>query len=150
MSSAEAFSYRRDPAVPAFADDKAIVIFDGKCVMCSHFAQTIIRRDRARRFRLLAAQSTLGGALYRHYGLHPVAYETNVLIEDGRAWFKSEASIRILSRLGLPWSIAVVGRVLPLGLRDRMYDVVARNRLRWFGAREVCYAPRAEDADRLL
>ena len=91
-----------------------------------------------------------GLPLYRHYGLHPVAYETNVLIEDGRAWFKSEASIRILSRLGLPWSIAVVGRVLPLGLRDRMYDVVARNRLRWFGAREVCYAPRAEDADRLL
>lgn len=150
VSSAEAFSYRRDPAVPAFADDKAIVIFDGKCVMCSHFAQMIIRRDRARRFRLLAAQSPLGDALYRHYGLDPVAYETNVLIEDGRAWFKSEASIRILSRLGLPWSIAVLGRVLPLGLRDRLYNVIARNRLRWFGVRDVCYAPHAEDVDRFL
>ncbi|MDZ4866717.1 MAG: thiol-disulfide oxidoreductase DCC family protein [Alphaproteobacteria bacterium] len=150
MRSAEPYSYRRDPTVPAFADDQAIVIFDGMCVMCSRFAQIILRRDRDGAFRLLAAQSELGSALYRHYGLDPVQYETNILIEDGRAWFKSEASIRILARLGFPWSLAVVGRVLPLSLRDRLYEIVARNRLRWFGVRSQCFVPRAEDADRFL
>lgn len=150
MPSGEAHSYRRDPAVPAFADDKAIVVFDGMCVMCSRFAQTILRRDRRGAFRLLAAQSELGVALYRHYGLDPVRYETNILIEDGRAWFKSEASIRILARLGLPWSLAVLGRVLPLSWRDHLYEVVARNRLRWFGVHAQCFVPRAEDADRFL
>lgn len=136
--------------MPAFADDKPVVIFDGMCVMCSQFAQVVLRRDRRGAFRLLAAQSALGAALYRHYGLDPVAYETNILIEDGRAWFKSEASIRILSRLGLPWSLVVVGRALPLSWRDRLYEVVARNRLRWFGVRAQCFAPRAEDAGRFL
>jgi len=136
--------------VPAFADDKAIVIFDGVCVMCSAFAQTMLTRDRAGVFRLLAAQSDLGAALYRHYGLDPVNYETNILIEDGRAWFRSEASIRIMARLGLPWSMAVLGRVLPLGWRDRLYEVVARNRLKWFGVRAQCYVPRPEDASRFL
>jgi predicted DCC family thiol-disulfide oxidoreductase YuxK len=109
-----------------------------------------LRRDRRGAFRLLAAQSELGVALYRHYGLDPVRYETNILIEDGRAWFKSEASIRILARLGLPWSLAVLGRVLPLSWRDHLYEVVARNRLRWFGVHAQCFVPRAEDADRLL
>jgi predicted DCC family thiol-disulfide oxidoreductase YuxK len=149
VSSAEAYSYRRDAAVPAFPDDKAIVIFDGVCVMCSGFAQLILRRDRQRAFRLLTAQSPLGAALYRHYGLDPVHYETNILIEDGRAWFKSEASIRILARLGFPWSLAVVGRVLPLRVRDWLYDIVARNRLAWFGTR-ACYVPSSSDADRFL
>lgn len=149
MSSVEPYGYRRDPAVPPFADDKPVVIFDGVCVMCSWFAQLILRRDRTRQFRLLTAQSDLGAALYRHYGLDPVQYETNVLIEDGQAWFKSEASIRILSRLGLPWSLAALGRVLPSGVRDRLYDVVARNRLKWFGVR-ACYRPDASDAERFL
>ena len=150
MRSVEPYSYRRDASVPAFADDKAVVVFDGMCVMCSRFAQTILKRDRRGVFRLLAAQSDLGAALYRHYGLDPVAYETNILIEDGQAWFKSEASIRILSRLGLPWSLAVLGRALPLTWRDALYEVVARNRLRWFGVRAQCFVPRAEDADRFL
>jgi hypothetical protein len=30
----EAHSYRRDPAVPAFPDDRPIIIFDGYCALC--------------------------------------------------------------------------------------------------------------------
>ena len=150
MRSGEPFSYRSDPAVPAFADDKAVIVFDGMCVMCSRFAQLVVRRDSDMRFRLLAAQSPLGVALYRHYGLDPVDYETNVLIEDGRAYFKSEASIRILARLGLPWSLAAAGRVLPRGWRDVLYGVVARNRVRWFGMRDACFVPTEAERDRFL
>ncbi|MBV9861398.1 MAG: thiol-disulfide oxidoreductase DCC family protein [Alphaproteobacteria bacterium] len=144
------FSYRTDPAVPPFADDRPILIFDGKCVLCSGFARFLMRADRKRRFRLLAAQTPLGAALYRHFGLAPVDYETNILIEDGRAWLKSEAAIRIFERLGLPWSLAAAGRLLPRPVRDRLYEIVARNRLRWFGARETCYLPDPSEADRFL
>jgi len=146
----EAFSYRGDQEVPAFPDDRPIIIFDGKCAMCSVLAETVMRRDRHRVFRLLAAQSDLGAALYRHYGLDPVSYETNILLEDGRAWFKSEASIRILSRLGFPWTCAAAVRVLPFSWRERLYEIVARNRFKWFGVREHCYVPRPDDAARFL
>jgi len=144
------YSWREDPSVPAFADDRPILIFDGHCVLCSSFAQFILRHDRARRFRLLAAQTVLGVALYRHLGLHPTDYETNILLEDGRAWLKSESSIRVFERLGFPWSLMAAGRVLPLPLRDWLYEIVARNRLRWFGRRAVCYRPDPADADRFL
>jgi predicted DCC family thiol-disulfide oxidoreductase YuxK len=144
------YSWREDPSVPAFADDRPILIFDGHCVLCSSFAQFILRHDRAHRFRLLAAQTALGTALYRHLGLHPTDYETNILIEDGRAWLKSESSIRVFERLGFPWSLMAAGRVLPLPVRDWLYEIVARNRLRWFGRRAVCYRPDPADADRFL
>ncbi len=146
----EAYSYRDDPGVPSFPDERPIVIFDGKCVLCSSFAQLIMRRDRRRQFRLLAAQSDLGAALCRHYGLDPIAYETNILLENGRAWFKSEAAIRIGNRLGFPWSTIAAGRLLPLAVRERIYDLVARNRIRWFGARDQCFLPQPTDADRFV
>ena len=145
-----AYSYRSDPSVPPFPDDRAIIIFDGKCVMCSRFAQTVLRRDKSFRFRLLAAQSALGAALYKHYRLDPVDYETNVLIEHGLPKFKSDASILILERLGFPWSLVALGRLLPRSVRDWLYDIVARNRLKWFGARETCYTPQPNEADRFL
>jgi predicted DCC family thiol-disulfide oxidoreductase YuxK len=146
----EAFSYRSDPAVPRFPDDRPIIIFDGRCVLCSAFAQFILRSDRNRHFRLLAAQTPIGTALYKHFGLDPAVYDTNILLEDGRAWLKSEGSIRIFERLGLPWSLIAVGRLLPRPVRDRLYNVVAQNRLRWFGTRETCYTPDPAQADRFL
>jgi predicted DCC family thiol-disulfide oxidoreductase YuxK len=145
-----AFSYRNDPAVPPFPDDRPIVIFDGKCVLCSGFARFILRFDRHARFRLMAAQTALGAALYRHFDLDPVNYETNILLADGEAWFKSEASIRIFEMLGFPWSLIAVFRLLPPRPRDRLYQVIARNRLSWFGVRESCYLPHADQADRFL
>lgn len=77
-------------------------------------------------------------------------FETNILLEDGLAWFKAEGSIRVFERLGFPWSMAAAGRLLPRAARNRLYDVIADNRLRWFGTREVCYRPDPSDLDRFL
>ena len=145
-----AYGYRRDPAVPEFPDDRPIIIFDGYCALCSGWARFVLRHDRQARFRLLTAQSPLGRALYVHYGLHPDDYETNILIADGRAWFKSEGCIRMAEGLGWPWSLAGVFRVLPVGLRDRLYGLIARNRLRIFGRRDSCFMPDSRYADRFL
>jgi predicted DCC family thiol-disulfide oxidoreductase YuxK len=150
MMQRRPYEYREDPAVPGFADDRPVIIFDGKCVLCSAFAQFILRTDRDAHFRLLAAQSALGSALYRQFGLDPVRYETYILLEDGKAFFRSEASIRIFAGLGMPWRLAAVARLLPLALRDGLYDVIARNRLRWFGARQTCYLPDPSQADRFI
>jgi len=144
------FSYRDDPAVPRFADDKPVIVFDGLCALCSGSAVFVLRHDADGVFRLLAAQSTLGRALYAHYGLDPVDYETMILIADGVAHLKSEAAIRIAQGLSFPWSLAVAFRIVPHGLRDSVYMWVARNRIRWFGARTSCYRPDPKFAGRFL
>ena len=144
------YSYRDDPAVPKFADDRPVIIFDGHCVLCSRSAQLVLRHDKQGIYRLLAAQTPLGRALYVHYGLDPRDYESMILIADGVTWLKSEAGIRIAQGLGLPWSLAVTLRVLPRASRDWLYDVLARNRFRMFGRRDTCYRPDPRDADRFL
>ena len=143
------YSYRSDPNVPAFNDELPIVVFDGNCVLCSHFAQFIMRTDKRARIRLLPAQSKLGTALYVHYGLDPEKYSTNILLQDGRAWFKSASAIKTFGQLGSVWRLASLGWILPRIARDALYNLVARNRLRWFGVRETCFMPAVHgDADR--
>jgi predicted DCC family thiol-disulfide oxidoreductase YuxK len=144
------YSYRGDPRVPSFPDDRPIFIFDGHCVLCSRWVELVLRYDRAGRYRLLPAQSALGRALYVHYGLDPEHYETNLLLIDGVALIKAEGSIRLAVGLGLPWSLAGILQVLPRRFADRLYDQVARNRFRMFGRRESCYSPGSVDRDRFI
>lgn len=147
---AEAYSYRRDKAVPAFPDDRPVLLFDGVCALCTGFARFVLERDREGIFRFAPAQSPLGQALYRHYGLDPVHLETNLLVAGGRAYTKSEAYIEVMERLGGRNRWATALRVLPAALRDRIYDPIARNRYRWFGERDACYLPTPEERSRFL
>ncbi len=144
------YSYRDDAAVPAFPDDRPIIVFDGQCVFCSAWARLVLRFDRKGVFRLLPAETPLGAALYRHYGLDPSNYETNILIEGGVARFRADGSMRMASLLGLPWALANVFRILPGRLADALYDLVAKNRYRLFGRSDLCYLPDARYADRVL
>lgn len=145
-----AYSYRADPAVPDFPDDKPIIVFDGHCALCSGWARFVIRYDPHGRFRLLPAQTPLGTALYQHYGLDSVHYDTNLLIEDGRLRTKLDGSIRMAAILGWPWTLAGLLRVLPTSLQNALYGLVARNRFRLFGRNDVCYRPNPKEADRFL
>lgn len=144
------YSYRSDPAVPGFPDDRPLIIFDGECVLCSASVRFILRHDRHRRFRLLTAQSALGQALYAHYGLNRRELETNVLIHQGLAWFESEGAIRMAGLLGFPYSLASAARLLPLRWRDALYAWIARNRYRWFGRNTVCHLPAPSERERFL
>jgi predicted DCC family thiol-disulfide oxidoreductase YuxK len=87
------YSYRNDPQVPPFPDDKPIIIFDGHCALCAGSVKFILRHDKAGRYRLLAAQTPLGQALYRHYGLDLVHCETTILMAQGRVWFNLNSSV---------------------------------------------------------
>jgi predicted DCC family thiol-disulfide oxidoreductase YuxK len=151
MSTArEPYSYRNDPLVPGFADDRPIIVFDGECALCSAWVQFALRHDRQKTYRFLAAQSQLGAALYRHYGLSSTDYETNILIKGGVALFKAEGSMQMIAGLGLPWSLINVGRMLPRPARDWLYSLIARNRFRWFGRRDSCFMPSPDNVGRFL
>jgi predicted DCC family thiol-disulfide oxidoreductase YuxK len=140
LDSFASYSYRDDPSVPKFPDDKPLIVFDGVCVLCNGFARFVAKRDSANRFRFAEAQSPLGGALFRHYGLDDIDFETNLLVQDGRASGRMEAFARILAQLGGPWPAAKIVLALPRPARDWLYDRIAKNRYRIFGRYETCPA----------
>jgi predicted DCC family thiol-disulfide oxidoreductase YuxK len=139
-----------DPTVPSFPRDRPIIIFDGHCVLCSAWARFVLRHDKRALFRLMAAQSPVGQAVFRHLHLDPDNFETNVLLENDRAWFRSAGTIRMFAHLGLPWSLARVLLVIPRPWLDALYDLIARNRINWFGRREACLLSEPAQKDRFL
>lgn len=91
------------------------VLIDGECALCNGFAHFIIARDPRRQFDFAA-------------GSDP---STVVLIEGGRTYTRSTAVLRILKRLGFPWSwLAAVAVLVPAPVRDAVYNMVARYRRR--------------------
>ena len=145
-----AYSYREDPEVPAFPDDRPVVIFDGDCVLCSNSARLLLRLDRQGRFRLLTSQSRLGLALRRHFGVADDAEDSVILLEVGCLYVCSEALLRIFSGLGRPWSWLGALSALPVGARDAAYRRIAQRRYRLFGRRSVCFLPKDAWRDRFL
>ncbi len=127
-----------------------ILVFDGKCVLCSRGVAFVLRRDHARKFRFAATQSRAGRRLMERYGLDPDSPETMILIDGERCYFQSAAMIRVSRNLGWPSKAAVALWLVPAPLRDALYRWLARNRLRLFGRRESCYVPAKEDRDRFL
>jgi predicted DCC family thiol-disulfide oxidoreductase YuxK len=150
LERAEAFSYRRDPLVPPFADDKALIVYDGVCVLCSHAMRTIARRDSNGHYRFANAQSPVGQALLRHYGLDPDTVETVLLIERGRAYGKLDMVARVAARLGGIYRGLQLFAILPRSAQDWCYDRVANNRYRLFGRTDVCMMPDSEWRGRVI
>ena len=54
---------------------------------------------------------------------------------------QSEAALHVVTTVGGLWRAANIARLLPRAWRDAAYRLLARNRYRWFGRRDVCYAP---------
>lgn len=143
------YSYRDDPAVPSFPDDRPLILFDGDCVLCSGSARFILRHDRTGRFRLAPVQSPLGQALLAHYGVDPADPSTMLLIEGGQAHQRSDAVLRIAAGLPAPVSAVSVLRLLPSGWRDAVYLWVAQRRRRFAGPTWCAMLDKAS-ADRIL
>jgi predicted DCC family thiol-disulfide oxidoreductase YuxK len=128
----------------------AVVLFDGVCNLCNGFVRFVIPRDPPGHIRFAALQSETARRLMAQTGLTADGADSIVLVEGQRAFVRSEAALRIARQLRFPWPMLYGLVIVPRPLRDWAYDVVARNRLRWFGRRDVCMVPGPETRDRFL
>ena len=130
--------------------DGPLVLYDGTCGLCNRSVQLILRHDRRGRFRFAALQSELGQALLARHGLPVDALDTVVLVEDGRAWTKSAAALRIARGMDRPWPLLRMLGIVPRPVRDFFYDRLANNRYRIFGRVDACMLPPPEVRARFL
>jgi len=107
-----------------------------------------MRHDRRASVNFVSAQSPLGQALYRHYGM--VIDDSYLLISGGHAYTASSGYLTLARILGGPWHLFRVAAIFPARLRDAVYGLIARNRYRWFGKTEYCSLLTEEQRQRLL
>ena len=132
-----------------------IILYDGVCGLCNRFNRFVLARDRVGRFRFAALQSALAGEILARHGRDPRDLDTLYLVlghgQPGeRLLRKSDAAFWILRALGGPWRASAVLRLLPVGVRDLGYDLVARTRYRLFGRYDACPLPDPRHRARFL
>ncbi|MCW3465606.1 thiol-disulfide oxidoreductase DCC family protein [Chitinophaga nivalis] len=130
--------------------ENGIILFDGVCNFCNASINFVIRHDRQRYFRFAPLQSDTAAALAGTYHFDPTAMASFILIENGRAYTKSTAALRVARRLPWPWKLGYAGIIIPPFIRHGLYSWIARNRYRWFGRQESCMMPTPEVRSRFL
>ena len=141
---------RKSVGLDLKAESSRIILFDGVCNFCDASVNWIIRRDRRERFRFAALQSPAGERLQREFGLDPSALDALVLVENGRVYRRSGASLRIVRQLRWPWPLLFGLIAVPAFVRDFVYGWFARRRYRWFGRKDECMVPSPEVRERFL
>ena len=126
-----------------------IIIFDGYCNLCNHWVDRLIRFDKKKIFRFTANQLPAGKKILSEYSILTTEHSF-YLLENGFIYSKSNAALKIVKQLPTPYNWLIIFKIIPVLIRDKIYDLIARNRYNWFGKRESCRLPTAEDAERFL
>lgn len=129
---------------------KIVVLFDGVCNLCNGAVQFIIKRDPSSTFSFASLQSDFGQSTLLKLGLDPTQLHSIIALEDGKYFERSDAALKIASRLAGLWPMMAVFRILPGFFRDWVYDLIAKNRYRMFGKRESCMIPTPEMKERFV
>jgi predicted DCC family thiol-disulfide oxidoreductase YuxK len=120
-----------------------IVLFDGVCNFCNNTINFVIKRDRKNTLRFTTLQSFPANQLLEQYGLSGSGMQSFVFIENGKAYTKSTAALRVCKYLTLFWPLVYAFIIVPRFIRDGVYDYIASNRYKWFGSKEECMVPNA-------
>jgi predicted DCC family thiol-disulfide oxidoreductase YuxK len=127
-----------------------VVLFDGVCNLCNGAVRFLVKIDRKKFLRFSALQGRFAAQLKAHKLPDYQNAESILLYHNGDLYTHSDAVLKICDLLGGGWRMLYLLRFVPGGLRDRLYQLIARNRYRWFGKKDACMIPGPELQDRFL
>lgn len=110
----------------------------------------IISRDPNAHFHFAPLGSEAARRLLSQSVISDPLPDSVALVEHGRLYTRSTAALRVARQLTFPWPLMYAWIVVPRPLRDLVYDLIARNRYRWFGRQDACMAPTADIRKRFL
>lgn len=131
--------------------EHGLIFFDGICNLCNHTVQFIINRDPQDYFRFAALQSEVakeqlglldtGAKESRTVAANPQEFNTIILLENGKAYYRSTAALRIARRLSGLWPLLYGFIIIPAFIRDFFYQLISKSRYRIWGKQDSCMIP---------
>lgn len=130
--------------------DKPVIFFDGVCNYCNAMTNFVIRQDKKKIFKFAALQSNAGQQVLKEWKLSPEEFDSFLMLDKGKLYSKSTAALRVANKLPWYWKWSQLFWILPKFIRDGAYNIIARNRYKWFGKKDQCMIPTPEVRERFL
>ena len=125
--------------------NKKLILFDGVCNLCNRSVQYIIKHDKKNVFLFAPLQSEVGNDLITQFKIDPSKTDSILLYDTQKGIsIKSTAALKILKSLGFPGNLMSIFFIIPTGIRDLLYDYIAKKRYKWFGKLDQCMVPTPE------
>lgn len=127
-----------------------VLMFDGVCNLCNSSVNFIIDHDPKGHFKFAALQSDFGQEKLKELGYNTEDFDSLVLLSGGKVYKKSSAALRIARKLNGLYPLLYIFIIIPPFIRHALYDVIARNRYKWWGKRDSCRMPTPELRSRFV
>lgn len=122
----------------------SIILFDGVCNLCNGAVQFVIRRDKKNQFLFASLQSDEGREILERFHFPLNKSNSFILVENGKVYEQSTAALKVLKSLNGLWPLFYGFIIVPKFIRDRIYNIISKNRYQWFGRQDQCMIPTPE------
>ena len=127
-----------------------IILFDGICNLCNSSVNFVIRHDKNDVFKFATLQSEIGKDLVSKFKIDATKVDSIILIDGDKHYEKSSAALRIAKWLSGAYPLFYGFMIVPRFIRNSVYNLVAKNRYKWFGKKESCMIPTVELKSKFL
>ncbi|NAS14140.1 thiol-disulfide oxidoreductase DCC family protein [Poritiphilus flavus] len=117
---------------------ESVIIFDGECNLCNGVVGWLLRFAPADVFRFVAFQSAEGNRILKAHGFPTESLETVILLDETGVYTHSDGFLRIVSKIPKWRLVAALLAFIPRIIRDSIYHIASRNRVKWFGKSKSC------------
>lgn len=119
-----------------------VVLFDGVCGLCNKSINILIKLDKNN----ILKYTSLQGEFVKTLEIEP-GIDSIIFYEDSRLYYRSTAILKILRSLGGLWVFTNIFYLIPVKLRDFIYDIIAKYRYRLFGKMKSCRMPNKDEKE---
>ena len=130
--------------------DQRVILFDGVCNLCNSAIKFVLKRDTKSVFKFASLQSDVARKLLSDLEVSDTALDTIVFIDQGNVYTRSTAALRVSKHLSGLWPLMTGFMIVPLFIRDWVYNLISKNRYRWFGKRDTCSIPSPDVENKFL
>ena len=131
-------------------NDKSIILFDGVCNLCNSSVNFIIKHDKKKHFLFASLQSDAAKEILLQFPTKKLTLDSILLIEGKDIYEKSSAALKISKHLSNGFHLLNYFIIIPLFIRDLVYNLISKNRYKWFGRKDKCMIPTEEVKSRFL
>jgi predicted DCC family thiol-disulfide oxidoreductase YuxK len=124
---------------------KNIVFFDGVCNFCNSTVDLVFRKNKEKNIYFASLQSDFAHEFLKNQGISNTDLDTIIYYTNGKIYLRSSAILQLSKKLSGIYKMLPAFLIIPPFIRDWAYSWFAKNRYKFFGKRETCRIPTAEE-----
>jgi len=120
-----------------------IVFYDGDCGFCNRSVNYVLKHDKTKSIHYASLQSEITKQIFISNNWPEADLSTFYFMQEGELYKKSKAAFKVARYF--PWYMQwfQIFRIVPIGIRDWVYDQVAKRRRKI--SKGYCVMPSPEE-----